>query len=53
MARFLLENGAQLNARNDAGETPLHFACRAGKVNLKFCIFLIHDLKTDFDLLMK
>lgn len=35
MAKFLIENKADVNARNKFGETPLHSAIIYGKFQLK------------------
>jgi len=36
--RFLLEHGAEVNARNRWDETPLHVACRLGHAKVSFIL---------------
>jgi len=34
VAEFLIEKGAKINAKNNKGETPLHFACFKGNLEI-------------------
>lgn len=46
MARLLIENGADPNARNDDNDTPLHWAAREGQKEL-VVILLAHRAKVN------
>jgi ankyrin repeat protein len=39
LAKLLLENGADVNAKNQASQTPLHFAARANQIELAKFLF--------------
>lgn len=46
MARLLIDNGANPNARNDDNDTPLHWAARAGRKELAV-ILLAHGARVN------
>jgi ankyrin repeat protein len=47
-AKYLINHyNADFNAKNDAGQTPLHFACTVCNKNLKIVKFLIEEQKAE------
>lgn len=48
LIRFLVDNGANVNVRNDDGCTPLHFACESGEIDIvEYLVFKGADLEVE------
>lgn len=42
VGRILIENGAEVNTKDDESETPLHYAAGEGAYSSNFCIPFSH-----------